>query len=66
MHLTRGDGGINQGETAHPLWSLWIGQFRRQCQYLGWALSMRGKSLEGEALKLNHPTVDSEKGEKGA
>lgn len=25
---------------------------------------MRGKSLEGEALKLNHPTVDSEKGRK--
>lgn len=25
---------------------------------------MRGKSLEGEALKLNHPTTDSEKGEK--
>lgn len=22
MHLTRGGGGINQGETAHPLWSL--------------------------------------------
>lgn len=30
------------------------------------ALRMRGKSLEGEALKLNHPTIDSEKGEKGA
>lgn len=52
MHLTRRGGGINQGGTAHPLWSLWAGQFRRQCSVLKLVSKNEGEEPGGRSFKI--------------
>lgn len=51
MHLTRGGGGINQGGTAHPLCSLWAGQFGRQCLVLKLGFENEGREPGGRSFK---------------